>query len=193
MMLYHHPSMIWFQWCSELHLLSEKHIPCCYLDKESHIISMELHGFCDASELAYAAVVYVRLTTTLNTQVSLVISKTKVSPIKRLTIPRLELCGACLLAQLHHVRQVLDVPLSQTYAWTDSTIVLNWLDGSPKRFKTYVGNRISMIMELLPPDKWHHVNGIDNPADCASRGLFPSELLQHSLVEWPNLAQAVIC
>ena len=176
---------VWFQWRSELHLLSEKHIPRCYFDKESHITSMELHGFCDASELAYAAVVYLRLTTTLDTQVSLVISKTKVSPIKRLTIPRLELCGASLLARLlHHVRQILNIPLSQTYAWTDSTIVLNWLDGSPKRFKTYVGNRISMIMELLPPDRWHHVNGIDNPADCASRGLFPSELLRHPL--WWN-------
>ena len=176
---------VWFQWRSELHLLSEKHIPRCYFDKESRITSMELHGFCDASELAYAAVVYLRLITTLNTQVSLVISKTKVSPIKRLTIPRLALCEACLLAQLlHHVRQVLDVPLSQIYAWTDSTIVLNWLDGSPKRFKTYVGNRISMIMELLPPDKWHHVSGIDNPADCASRGVFPSELLRHPL--WWN-------
>ena len=105
------------------------------------------------SELAYAAVVYfhLTLTTALNAQVSLVISKTKVSPIKRLTIPCLELCGACLLA--HQVRQVLNIPLSQTYAWTDSTIVLNWLDGSPKRFNTYMQNRISMIMGLLPSDK----------------------------------------
>ena len=173
---------VWLQWRSELHLLSEKHIPRCYFDRESRVVTTELHGFCDASELAYAAVVYLRLTTTMGTQVSLVIAKTKVSPIKRLTIPRLELCGASLLAQLlHHVGKVLDVPISQTYAWTDSTIVLNWLDGSPKRFKTYVGNRISTIMEFLPPDRWHHVSGVDNPADCASRGLFPAELLQHTL------------
>ena len=72
--------------------------------------------------------VYLRLTTSNNeVQVSLV-SKTKVAPI----------------------RQVLGVPLSQLYAWTDSTIVSNWLDGSPRRFKTYVRNRISTIMELLP-------------------------------------------
>ena len=132
---------VWLQWRSELHLLSEKHIPRCYFDRESRVIVTELHGFCDASELANAAVVYLRLATTIGTQVSLVIAKTKVSPIKRLTIPRLELCGASLLAQLlHHVGKVLDVSTSQTYAWTDSTIVLNWLDGSPKWFKTHVGN-----------------------------------------------------
>ena len=176
----------WFQWRSELHLLSGKHIPCCYFDKATRVSSVELHGFCDASELAYAAVIYLRFTGTDNDiQISLVTSKTKVAPIKRLSIPRLELCGAYLLAQLlHHVRQVLEVPLSHVHAWTDSTIVLNWLDGSPKRFKTYVGNRISTIIDLMPPDKWKHVRGLDNPADCASRGLNPSELLQHPL--WWN-------
>ena len=76
---------------------------------------------------------------------------------------------------------VLEIPLFHVCAWTDSTIVLNWLDGSPRRFKTFVGNRVSTIMELIPPEKWNHISGLDNPADCASRGLLPSELLQHQL------------
>ena len=173
----------WLQWRTELHRLSGKSIPRCYFDKSTQIISFELHGFSDASEHAYAAIVYLRMIDLLgNVQVSLVTSKTKVAPIKRLTIPRLELCGAQLLAHLlNHARQVLEIPLSHTCAWTDSTIVLNWLDGSPRRLKTFVGNRISTIMELIPPDKWNHVSGLDNPVDCASRGLFPSELLRHSL------------
>ncbi len=148
---------------------------------------MELHGFSDASELAYAAVIYLRLTDTDGTpQISLVTSKAQVAPIKRLSIPRLELCGAYVLARLlHYVRQVLEVPLSHVHAWTDSTIVLNWLDGSPKRFKTYVGNRISTIVVLIPPERWNHVSGLDNPADCASRGLSPSELLEYPI--WASI------
>lgn len=81
--------------------------------------------------------------------ISLVTSKTKVAPIKRLTIPCLELCGAHLLAQLvHHVLNTFGLPLNCVYAWTDSTIVINWLVGNPRRFKTYVGNRVSHILEL---------------------------------------------
>ena len=173
----------WLRWRSEMSMLTMKYIPRCYYDKRTSVASMELHGFSDASEQAYAAVVYLRIECTNgSTQVALVSSKTKVAPIKRLTIPRLELCGAQLLAQLlHHVRLVLDIPLNRSYAWTDSTIVLRWLVGSPKRFKTYVGNRVSNIVELLGPEHWRHVNGVDNPADCASRGLFPSELIDHNL------------
>ena len=178
----------WFQWRSELPMLSEVHVPRCYFSKHTSTNSMEIqiHGFSDASEAAYAVAVYLRISDDfVGVQTSLVMSKTKVAPIKKLTIPRLELCGAYLLAQLlHHVRQVLKIPLSHVYAWTDSTIVLNWLDGSPRRLKTYVGNRVSTIVDLIPPDKWKHVRSTDNPADCASRGVYPSELIQHPL--WWN-------
>ncbi len=176
----------WLHWRSELHLLSQVAIPRCYLDKESQVQSQELHGFSDASEVAYAAVVYIRTTfVSGDVHISLVMSKSKVAPIKRLTIPRLELCGAQLLARLlHHVRSVLSISLSHVFAWTDSTIVLNWLDGSPRRFKTYVGNRISTIIDLIPFERWRHVRSADNPADCSSRGLYPSELINHTL--WWN-------
>ena len=173
----------WFKWRSELYLLPTKHIPRCYFDKSTQVATFQLHGFSDASENAYAAVVYLRITDTFGkTQVSLVSSKTKVAPIKKLTIPRLELCGAYLLAQLlFHIQNVFNMPLSFVYAWTDSTIVLNWLVGNPRRFKTYVANRVSSIVELVAPERWNHVEGTDNPADCASRGMYPSELLEHDL------------
>ena len=173
----------WLQWRAELDLLSRKPIPRYYFSKSACVASVQLHGFCDASEQAYAGVIYLRMTDSDgNVEVSLVCSKTKVAPIKRLTIPRLELCGAHLLAQLlHHVQRVFNVPSASVYAWTDSTIVLNWLIGNPRRFKTYVGNRVSSIVENIPPERWSHVNGHENPADCASRGLFPSELLEHHL------------
>ena len=86
--------------------------------------------------------------------ISLVMAKTKVALIKRLTIPRLELCGEHLLARiLGHVKQVLEISSSEIFAWTDSTIVLDWLKGNPRRFTQFVGNRVSVIMSLIPPER----------------------------------------
>ena len=86
---------VWLQWRSELHYLSEKHISQCYFPKGVVIESTQLHGFSDASEDAYAGVIYLRLIDSDgNVHISLFTAKTKVAPIKRLTIPHLELCGA---------------------------------------------------------------------------------------------------
>ncbi len=184
---------IWQRWRTELPLLLNKKIPRCYFPKNSRIISKQLHGFSDASEEAYSAVTYLRMLDSLgDIHISIVASKTRVSPIKRQSIPRLELCGALLLARLiDHTKEVLEIPLVDTYAWTDSTIVLSWLSGNPRRFKTFVGNRVSLIIDLIPPERWKHVIGTQNPADCASRGVFPSELLDHHLwwsgPEWLKL------
>ena len=174
---------IWLRWRTELKLLTEKNISRCYFPKDATIIYQQIHGFSDASELAYAAVVYLRQVDSTGTvHIALVAAKTKVAPIKRQSIPRLELCGAGLLAQLlHHCQITFKFPLRDTFAWTDSTIVLNWLAGNPRRFKAFVGNRVSQIIDLVPPNRWHFVEGIENPADCASRGLYGSELLTHKL------------
>ena len=109
----------WLQWRSELHLLSEHHIPRCYFLKDARISTMQLHGFSDASERAYAGVVYLRMVYTEGrVHVSLVMSKTKVAPIKRLTIPRLELCGAHLLAQiLHHTQELFHITPDNIFAY----------------------------------------------------------------------------
>ena len=176
----------WLQWRSELPSLASKSIPRCYFPKEVNIASVQLHGFSDASEDAYAGVVYMRMVDS-NGKVytSLIMSKTEVAPIKRLSIPRLELCGAQVLAQLlQHIKDVFQLPMPNIFAWTDSTIVLSWLTGNPRRFKTFVGNRVSFIIDQIPPDCWNHVAGAENPADCASRGLLPTELLEHAL--WWN-------
>ena len=177
---------VWLQWRNELDLLSSHHVPRCYYPKTVHVASMQLHGFSDASERAYAGVIYLRVTDSQGgVHVSLVTSKTKVAPIKRLTIPRLELCGAHLLAQLlHHVKEVFRIPLHKVHAWTDSTIVVAWLAGDSRRFKTYVGNRVSQIVDLIAPDRWKHVSGAQNPADCA-----PDSLLSFWITSYGGMAQ----
>ena len=174
---------VWLHWRTELPTLATMHIPRCYSPVGFSLSSMQLHGFSDASEEAYAGVVYLRLVDSIGrVHTTLVMSKTRVAPIKRLSIPRLELCGAQLLTKLLcHVKKVLNVPVTSVFAWTDSSIVLSWLAGNPRRFKTYVGNRISFIIDQLPPDRWRHVPGVQNPADCASRGLFPFQLKDHHL------------
>ena len=136
-------SGIWERWRNELPLLRNHLIPRCYF-QETTFASRQLHGFCDASESAYAAVVYLRMTDLKgDAKVAIVIGKTKVAPIKRLTIPRLELCGALILARiLKHAADILNVPMIDVHAWTDSTVVLSWLRGNPRRFKSFVGNRV---------------------------------------------------
>ena len=174
---------VWEKWRKELPMLNDHLIPRCYYPRDTKVKTIQLHGFCDASESAYAAVTYLRVTDIKDTvTTSLVIAKTKVSPIKRLTIPRLELCGAVLLARLiGHVGNILQIPHSNIHAWTDSLVVLSWLRGNPRRFRTFVGNRVSEVIESVPPNRWQHVKGIDNPADPASRGLFPNELMKNGL------------
>ena len=122
----------WLLWRSQLKHLCQVHIPRCYFPKQAQIVSFQLHGFSDASENAYARVVYLRMEDSDGvTYTSLVASKTRVAPIKRLSIPRLELCAAHLLTKLlEHVRSTLKIPIEDVFAWTDTMIVVNWLDGS---------------------------------------------------------------
>ena len=176
------------QWKEELPLLAQKQLARYYYRTDSVTLTRELHCFSDASKKACGAVIYVRSTYADHPPlVSLVTSKTKVSKLVRpdkpqTTIPRQELCGALLLTQmLASVQTALEIPDSDVYAWTDSSIVLAWLDGHPRDFKPFVANRVFSILQVTSPGTWRHVPTAQNPADCASRGLMPGELLTHNL------------
>lgn len=134
---------------------------------------VELHGFCDASTSAFAAAVYIKI---LNDNgegvVNLLQSKTKVAPLKVLSIPKLELCGATLLTKLmHKVHDMLDLNITNVYYWTDSITVLCWLRGESSRWNVFVGNRVGEVQRHSNISQWRYISTHDNPADCAARNL----------------------
>ncbi|XP_070526174.1 uncharacterized protein [Cardiocondyla obscurior] len=120
---------------------------------------IELHGFADASSEAYAAVVYSRvISTSGEITVSLLMGKSKVAPLKLLSIPRLELCAAVLLAKLlEFVTSLFTDYTVKSTCWTDSSIVLAWLRHSPSHWKTFVANRVADIQARIPGVDWRHV------------------------------------
>jgi len=145
--------------------------------------SFHLLGFSDASEKAYAAVVYLAAyMKDTPVSISLVTSKTRVAPSKSQSLPRLELCGALLLAELMStVDQALKINITSKHYWSDSTITLSWIKGQPSKWKTYVANRVSKIQQVSDPQFWKFVPGIKNPSDCASRGVSVADLITHPL------------
>ncbi|XP_029659433.1 uncharacterized protein LOC115233263 [Formica exsecta] len=149
-------------------------------------VRLELHGYCDASERAYGACVYIRSSKSRELiQVQLLCSKSRVAPLKAISIPRLELCGAQLLAQLMtKVKKALELAITKTYYWTDSSIVLHWIKATNKKLPVFVAHRIGEIQELTSMDEWNHVGTKENPADLVSRGVTPNELKMSQL--WWN-------
>lgn len=188
----------WNQYKKELPLIESIKLPrWLQTEKNSKIF---LHGFCDSSERAYAAVIYLISVTKTKITSQIICAKTRVAPINSESIPRLELCGAEMLAKLmHRVSTNLNVDKQSTYLWTDSSIVLTWLRSHPSRWTTYVGNRVAAIQELYNASFWRHVRTHENPADIASRGVSASQLINNKLwfngpdwlllneKYWPNL------
>ena len=101
-------------------------------------------------------------------------SKARVVPLKRITIPRLELSAATVSVRLDKmIKRELELAVDRSFLWTDST-------NSHTRFHTFVTNRLSQIHDCPSPSQWRYVPSKLNPADDASRGLKVDELLTNS-------------
>jgi hypothetical protein len=164
------------------------------------ITSCELHTFSDASQKGYGAVTYLRI---LNQRGDIhccfLIGKSRLAPLKAMTIPRLELSAAVVATRLNKMMTgELDMKVDESVFWTDSTCVLKYIGNESTRFQTFVANRVSKIQDATELSQWKYVNTRSNPADDASRGLTAKELLEEerwlkgpdflwkSREHWPN-------
>lgn len=174
----------WNQFIGNLSCLNNIKIPRHALLRNS--FKIEIHGFSDASEQAYAACIYLKSTNSEGmVGVNLLCSKTRVAPLKTISVPRLELCGALLLAQLYNtVKNSLKFHIDRVVLWSDSQIVLSWLASSPGTWKIFVANRVSEIQTLTQTSEWRYVPTDDNCADIATKGMNPTCLENFGL--WWN-------
>ncbi|XP_069361895.1 uncharacterized protein [Maniola hyperantus] len=176
-----HIRQAWFEFANSLPQLNTIHIPRCVTSNSP--IDMQLHIFTDASEKAYGACIYIRCLDNDGTVTThLLASKSKVAPIKTISIPRLELSSALLGTRLGiKVLNSLTLQFSKCILWSDSTIVLGWLGSSPTHLKPFVRHRVSEIQESFADHEWRYVPSKENPADLASRGLKADALGKSSL------------
>ena len=160
-------------------------IPRC-LRKSIEVGHIEIHTFSDASEKQYSAVVYIRHEyKDGGVSVRLVAAKTRLAPLKTISIPRLELMGAVIGLRLSkQVCTALELPVQDVTFLIDSTTVGFWIRGQSRKYKTFVAHRISEIHEETNPVQWKYVPTSSNRADHATRGLTVTELKENEL--WWN-------
>lgn len=184
----------WRDWCEILIELMELPIPR-WLGL-THSSPWELHVFVDASQEAFAAVAYVR-GRAVDGQVvcRLVMAKTRVAPVKALTMPRMELQAAVLGTRLAlTVRENTQMDIRRRVMWTDSTDVKCWIQSSHRRYHPYVAARINEILDSTKEEEWRWVPTLLNVADDATRFASPIEyerwfngpaFLYDDETEWP--------
>ncbi|XP_075157941.1 uncharacterized protein LOC142231207 [Haematobia irritans] len=165
-----------------------------------HIKSkIEIHGFADASTKAYGACIYVVCKEGVF-ESSLLCAKSRVAPTRPVTLPRLELCAALLLAELlDSVCKIFNPNPANVHCWSDSSIALAWINGDPNRWNQFVANRVRKIQSATFQYTWHHCPTTENPADLVSRGanvkdlidnqlwFYGPQFLQKEVNEWPQL------
>ena len=177
----------WQDWLQELPNLEQFAVERCLKPKNfGRIVSSQLHNFSDASGEGYGAVTYLRVVNEArNVHCAFLMGKSRQTPQKTVTIPRLELSAAVVATRLNRMMQhELDVVVDEEFFWTDSTCVLSYIANKEKRFQTFVANRITTIHEGSRPDQWNYVDTGSNPADDASRGLSAEELIHKN--RWTN-------
>ena len=171
----------WRIWIQGLPKLSKLSVDRCVKPPDfGEIITSQIHHFCDASQSAYGAVSYLRLVNSSGQiHCSFLIGKSRLAPLKQMTIPRLELAAATLSVGLNKMlKKELEMTIDNITFWTDSMTVIRYIQNESKRFHTFVANRVSFIREDSNPSQWKYINTKLNPADDASRGVSAESFIQ---------------
>ncbi|XP_067301419.1 uncharacterized protein [Pseudorasbora parva] len=178
----------WESWLKDLSNLGKIRIPRCFVPPNfGKILKTELHHFSDASSQGYGQCSYIRLVSESKVHCALVMGKARVAPIKVVTIPRLELTAAVISAAVSSMlKEELALQVEREYFWTDSQVVLGYINNEARRFHVFVANRVQRIRETTDPRQWYYINTGENPADHASRGLTVEELINSDWLIGPR-------
>ena len=171
--------MRWEKWRMELMKLQSIKIPRCYKPKDfGQVVRAELHHFSDASVRGYGQCSYLRLVDDTNkVHCALVMGKSRVAPLKPVTIPRLELTAAvCSVRISQQIHRELEYRIDKDLFWTDSKVVLGYISNESRRFHVFVSNRVQEIRDSTHRNQWRYVDTKQNPADEAWRGMKTDEL-----------------
>ncbi len=164
----------WCNWLLDLQQLSKFTVPRCIKPANFGSTKLaQLHHFADANETGYGTVTYILTKNDKGDKhCSFLMAKSRVAPLKQITIPRMELIAAVVAVKIDKMmRQELRLNLEESVFWMDSMTVLKYIENQNTRFKTFVANHLAVIQESTTANQWRYVNTLLNPADNASRGM----------------------
>ncbi|CAG7815621.1 unnamed protein product [Allacma fusca] len=167
----------WDAWLDDLHKIELLEIPRCYFQDLEDETKVELHTFTDDSQQAKAVVIYARFVQRELITIRFINGRSWGTPLKPVSIPRLELQAALLGSRLAtFVQENHNLKFSRVQFWTDSSTVLCWLRSDARKFPTFIANRVGEIEETTNATQWRWVPTKQNPADDGTRNNAPADL-----------------
>ena len=166
----------WADWREDVLLLNSLEVRRCYRSENfGKVVETSLHCFSDASFVGYGVAAYLRMVNEVGkVQVVLIMGKSRVSPLKLTTVPRLELTAATVAVKIAALLvEELKIKDLEVYFWVDNKVVLGYILNDRRRYRIYVANRVQLIESYTSKSQWKYVDTKENPSDSASRGMSP--------------------